>query len=584
MNRIYFYSRKFFHRVKVYLIANRSNPRLYLTIGLYLLLFSVFFINAFHEEYPDEFDNMLGGLFILKGSLPYRDFFTHHGSISYFLSAFISLFTGNSFVHFRIFYSIILFLATVGTYKLVQNKIGNVRSQFYPIFIVLLSVGSTYFWLQMLVADGLSAFLLTPVFAILILKAFYNIRLTTSDFILISTCTSLAFLNSLTYLFVACIIYAYVLYIYALQEKKAIFKMHALHPVILFAIPYLIYLIYLLVTGSITDFIYQTIIFNRKYYIYNLPEDDGQGFINPIRYAISIAYSFYNNFYNLLLQVRDFNLGHPVNVTLAVANTSALIYFALKRKIALLLFILGIMIFANVRSNPLTSAERDYQSAVYITLALFLLSFLFVRLYKELNNQIEWTKKLIYTGLFLLICIYGFFTSIFLTHRFFEKAYQKYMGKAPIIYNFADFAPIMNAAVGPDEYYLMWPFEFEEMIYMTHGKLPTKYHIFIPGMGNSPEIRAEMMADLTKTPPEVIWFDRRFFILGRSPEMYGKFFIEFLDKNYTTLYKYQGNGITITSVAPINGRVDIETKLYIRHDMVETVIQRLHTNGLIKIQ
>ena len=43
----------------------------YIWIGYWVLLFWILYTNTFHEEYPDEFDNILGGYYILHGKLPY---------------------------------------------------------------------------------------------------------------------------------------------------------------------------------------------------------------------------------------------------------------------------------------------------------------------------------------------------------------------------------------------------------------------------------------------------------------------------------------------------------------------------------
>ena len=79
----------------------------------YIGLFCLFLLNAFHESYPDEFDNIMGGWYILHGKLIYSGFFTHHGPVPYFLAALLELFSWQSFVRFRIVYAIFLFLFNV---------------------------------------------------------------------------------------------------------------------------------------------------------------------------------------------------------------------------------------------------------------------------------------------------------------------------------------------------------------------------------------------------------------------------------------------------------------------------------------
>src|SRR6185312_10977320 len=137
-------------------------------------------------------------------------------------------------------------------------------------------------------------------------------------------------------------------------------------------------------TGSLGDYVYQAIIFNQKYYIYNYPGLEG-GHINPIRFAIVIFHDFYENFFTLLMQVRDFNFAYPFNVTLAVVNIVFLIYTLFKRNYKLFFFVLLFIVYANARSNPLTSKETDYQSAVYIISSLVTLCFLIPEVYGEVH-------------------------------------------------------------------------------------------------------------------------------------------------------------------------------------------------------
>src|SRR3989344_2656306 len=85
-------------RVKAF-ISDRNNL---VTIGAFVLLFFLFLVNSVHESYPDEFDNILGGWYSLKGQLIYKDWFTHHAPIAYWTASLVEIFSGQSFVKFRI--------------------------------------------------------------------------------------------------------------------------------------------------------------------------------------------------------------------------------------------------------------------------------------------------------------------------------------------------------------------------------------------------------------------------------------------------------------------------------------------------
>ena len=94
-------------------------------ITFFFFIFCILSINALHESYPDEFDNILGGKYILSGSLLYKDYFSHHGPVAYFLSAFILLFSNGSFVIFRILFAFCKNVLCHG------NKSGRIQKSCY---------------------------------------------------------------------------------------------------------------------------------------------------------------------------------------------------------------------------------------------------------------------------------------------------------------------------------------------------------------------------------------------------------------------------------------------------------------------
>lgn len=562
-----------------FFVERRNIP--YILFAVLILI--IFLINTVHESYPDEFDNILGGWYQLSGQFIYKDWFTHHGPVAYFLSSLVEIFSGRSFVGFRLVYGFFLFLFTFGSFWYLKKSVKKISVNFYLGFIFLFAVSATYFWGHMMLADNISAVLLTPVFALVMLKMYSREFLSLKDFAFISILSSLAILSSLTFIFLLIFLYLFlgIYYLSTYDYKiKELFNIQTYKIAAIFIAPYLIFLFYLLITGSLNDFIYQAIIFNKKYYVY-YPGSSGEVTINPLRFAIVIAQEFHNNFSSLLIQVKSFEFAFPFNISLAVANMSLLIYLILKRKYTLAAFVLFWITFSNARSNPLTSKETDYQSAVYIVASLFNISFLIPALYEDLKKDVEYPKKLILSLLFILVLIYSFFNFAFLLRKFSYQAYDKYMGRAALIYDRPRIAPIINAITTKEDLAMIGPFEFEENFYL-HAKQPSKYHILLPGMGSSERIQEELLEELNQNRPVVIYFDKRFHILGRSPEMTGQFFLKFLDENYTTLFNHKAGSVSYKSKIPIDDKIDLETKLYIDKSRIPLIIQRLLEKDLIE--
>lgn len=552
----------------------------YLNLIFLLLVFVIFYINTFHESYPDEFDNILGGKLILQGLLPYIGFFSHHGPVPYFLASFIELFTGPSFVKFRIFYSVFLAAFIFWSFYYLRSRFGISQTKFYGYFIVLLAITSTYFWGHMLVADSLAAFLILPVFALLFILGIYKKELTTRDLVVISILSSLALLTAVTFIYVIFILYAYTGYLVLSQNRIKIFSKNMLSTISILASPFILFTLYLILTGSLSDYVTQSLVFNQKYYIYNYPGLTSH--LNPVRYAIVIAYRFYFSFTGLLHQVPSFNFGFPFNITLALANTALAIYLLSKRKFVMTLVLFGVLVFANVRSSPIDSKEEDYQSAVYIIVSLLNICFTLFLLYKELNEKdLIFGKKIIYTFLLLLLGTYSLFTSIFVFQKFAEKAYNKYMGLASLIYDRPEVAQYLNQVIDPGEAIWYGPLEFKEMLY-SKGSIPSKFHILIPGIGRSEELQKEMLASYQANPPKLIWFNKRFSVLGQPPVQFAPFFTKFLNKNYITVYEYSKGENSYSSIVSIDLNRDFETMLYIRKDSVNEKISKLVTANILR--
>ena len=194
----------------------------------FLFLLFVFLLNTFHEEYPDEYDSILGGKYIVQGRLQYRDWFQHHQPFAYTFAAFLLPVSGISFVRFRILLAIAFFVLNTGAYFLLKKRFKNKNLTFYLFFLFITAVSATYFWGQMLLADTLSAYLIIPAYALLLLKDFYNKKFGEKDLLIFSLFAFFAWLTSLTCTYLLAGLYLYAFYLYAKNVQKRELKRFAL--------------------------------------------------------------------------------------------------------------------------------------------------------------------------------------------------------------------------------------------------------------------------------------------------------------------------------------------------------------------
>lgn len=551
--------------------------KLLLLFAFFVLL--IFVLNSFHEEYPDEFDSILGGLYITQGKIPYKDWFQHHQPFAYVLASVILPFVGRSFVKFRFVLGLIFFAINFGGYFLLKRRLKKFQPDFYLGVVLVTAIAGTYFWGQMLLADTLAAYLLLPAYTLLFLKAFFREKLESRDFFIITLLTFFSWLTSMTYLYVIVGVNLFALYLFLKEDyRRRLFK-----ALLIVGSPYFLFLIFLVMTGSLKDYYFSNIVYNQNYYIYNYPRPPGAP-VNPVRYATVIVRDFFNNFLPILVGVKDFALAAPFNVTLALSNAVIFVYLIIKRRFALLLPFLVMLIFANSRSNPLTLKETDYQASVYI-LSSFMHGLLaLVLLKRDLDeNRLKLSGRIVAGFLLLLLGVYWFFNSFYLSLKFYQKFHEKYMGMAPLIYNNPEVSVYINEIVSKDDYVWIGPFEFEELFYLK-AKVPSKYHWFLQHAAASEKIKTEMLADFARNRPKIIVFNKRFSPWGGNPAEFNYFFTDWLFREYAKLSDISDHtvGFKYRWVLGKSQHFDFQEDFYIDRNRQEEVLSRLLEKGYIE--
>lgn len=570
----YFEGRLFLKKAIGWVYANK------LTAVLLAAFLCLALINAIHETFPDEYDNILGGYYINRGILPNTGFFTHHNIGAYFLASINTIFTQQSFVLFRLLFALEIWVAIVLTYYLFRRNFGAAKSGFYLFYAAVLLLGSTYWWGEMFLSETLVSYFLVPVYGLVVLKLFYGRGWRLKELITVSVLLFLSFSVSLTYIYIFAIIYPLIfgLYVWGLKKRFDIRRI-ALAGMVL-ALPYVIFAIYLLVTNSYKEFYYQQYYYNFNYYIYNFPDVGGIRSTNPIRYAASTAYQTLNGFYGLLIQVKDLNLEYPFNAALALANVLAVIYLAIKRKFLLIAVVFSVIVFANTRSEPLNIKETDFHATVYIALTLFNLSWISFEAVRDLNKRsLSYFSTIILTVVMIVVWLYASFAVMLLGHKFAEKTYTKYMGQQPLIYDRPEVAPILNKITTKNDYVWVGPFAFHELLYVN-AKSPSKYHWFLPQSEAFPRFKEGLVKDLDIRRPKVIVFEKGYTAFGKRAEEWNYPITDFLSKNYFSFEQLSTLGYV--SKAPKAEHFDFTQTYYFDNNRREEIIGDLVKNGFIE--
>ncbi len=547
---------------------------------IFAFIFISFLVNSIHTQFPDEFDNIFGGYLINQGKLPYIGFFTHHNPGAYVLASFITMFTERSFVFFRIIFSFILFIWFVVSFFIIKNRLKDQNPIYFILYGVLIALGSTYWWGQMLLSETIVGHLLVPVMLIMIGKDLMQIRFDIKDIWIISLLTFLSLFTSLTYIYFIPFVLLITFYFY-LRDNKPFTPKNIITPLIIFTFPYLIFFIYLILTGSLFEFYFASIYYNVNYYIYNFPKVAGIHSHHPVRYAISIARNSIDGISALLTQIPSFNLSYPMNISLALGNLIAIIYFLLKRRFGLTLLLTSMMIYTNARSEPLNIHETDFHATVYIMLTIATTMYIFSKIKNDLDKKYPFSFKSIFAFLFILGGVYWLFAAMFWGNSFMNKAYDKLMGNAPLIYDRPQTGRILNTLLTKDDYYWIGPFELQELLFIN-GQQASKYFWFLPANSRDEKIKREIIADFDKTKPKVILFKDWWSNFGVTPEQFNTTIVTYLDKNYFQLEDLKNEGLEFTVNMPRERDFDFENELYFRKDQKEKIVAELFSKNLIQ--
>lgn len=536
---------------------------------LFAVVLLVLLTNTKYVMYPDEFVNMLGGKFILMGKIPYKDFFDHHLPFAWYLAAFLELFSFGSYVVFRFWWAVFIFLTLLGT-ALYIRKTKSTAYPYYLFYLFLYPFITVYYWTHLFLSDSLAFLFFSVLFWVLLVETFQKHTrdrviyiLTVINFILI--------FSSLTFIYIAGFFYLWMLYLFirGKWDWKRVFKLIGIS-----LVPFVIYGLYLLVTNSWKEFYIANVVYNTTLYI-DIPNYTKGHLFNPIKFGLTIIFNFYEKYIPLLVRIKEFNLYFPVDLTLALGSFILLLFLFLEDKIVFVLFFL-ILSFSAPRSNIMRMGETDYQSGLFIALGFCsTLAVLWRYKHIELKDEILGLFKKV---LVILLLFYLVFGSLFLIKNTYDKYYQRYTQKMPGIYDVAYSASFINSIVDKNDYYWIGPYEPNEE-YFVKAKLPGKFPSLLPQFREDRYFSNQFLAQFENHPPKIIVYKHEASIFMTPAMEFGAFFVGWMKGKYTSIEN-------LKQVQSANGPTsfNIRTDLYIRNENVPEILDRLRSSGNITLK
>lgn len=538
----------------------------------YLLAFIaiIFLVNSQYVAYPDEFVNILGGKFILQGKVPYKEFFDHHLPGAWYISALLLLFSFGSFVKFRFFWGVVQYLILFFVGRFIHERNKELFS-FYLGFFLLYPFITVYYWTHLFIADGIAFLFFSALFWMLFAES-YQIKHTLKTILFLSLCNVIFVFTSLSYIYIALIFYGWIFILFLGIKPKV--KDYLVF-VGVNALPYVLYALYLVISNSWKEFYISNVIYNTTLYM-RVPNYTPGKFFNPIKFALTVIYNFYDTYIQLLVRIKEFNLYFPVDLVLAL-STFLLLVTLLKELPIIGIVYFFILSFSAPRSNLMKIGETDYQSGLFIAIGA-LSFFLVLWRYKYIKFTFE-PLELVRKFLIAMLVLYGIFAGLFLVQNTYNKFYLRNTQKMPSIYDHAPTAFFINEILGKDDYYWIGPYEPNEEFFVKEARLPGKFPTLLPQFRESDYFSGEFIKQFEQHNPKLIMYKHEASIFGTPALEFGKFFTDWMEGKYISLEHIKGL-VVLKSPETFTMRTDI----YLLKSEKEMLLKRLIEKGYIEIK
>lgn len=537
-------------------------------ILLHVFILALFMINARYVDYPDEYVNVWGAKTILGGGLPYRDFWDHHLPGAWYGGAILLFLAGGSFALFRIIWAFVVYAGLFALSRAIKKHYPDLHAP-YMAFYILFPLAALYFWFHLFLADSLAVFFFAISFWILLGETFAekrNIRM----LIVSSLCVFGMVFSSATFLYMGVVMYLWHAYLLKFKPSPQMIRL-----VVWSAAPYVLYLLYVLVSGTWKEFYFANFTYNTNYYI-SIPNYVRGVHFNPVKFAMTLVANFHEGYLPLLSKIKHLDLYLPIG-TLAGLATLVLFFLLVARNLVLGILFFLLLSFSAPRSNIQNYKETDYQSAMFILLGL-ISAVVALHLLRTIKTKEEWSGDLVRVAR-LVLCVFFIFTGIFLLFNSYNTAFKLYTQKLPLISNRGFTAEFVDEIIDPGESYFIGPYEPNQAFYVREGVWAAGRHpSLLPQFREGEELKSSFMKSIEANPPSIVIYRQETAVFGTPSLEFGKFFLDWMRDKYTLVEK-------IPNVEVLRSPTTFKLKadLYIRRDRLPDLLNKLEEKGYVSI-
>ncbi|MBX7136654.1 MAG: hypothetical protein K1X83_01630 [Oligoflexia bacterium] len=448
--------------------------------------------NGLGAQFDDEWDNFVGGLLIGQGRVLYRDIFSHHFPLPYLMSAVYQLFLDRNPLAIRIFYAASVLLLAIGIDRLVGRRDGVFPRR--VTFLIYALVGPVLL-LQMLLAESIAFYLFG---AALVLLQIPEFKRGWTDGLVLALIGGLLILTSQAYVLLGVSIGFSGVWV-ALKHKAGhrrtvICGLALLTPALVFAL-------YLWMAGAFSDFIYQTVTFNREHY-FKFAAGPGKD-LNDLLFSIFIRPLA--SLGAMLLWQGEVS-SRLVYLLLALAGLARLVVLWSEGRRAVAFLFGTLWVLSMTRFNP-GAVFWEVHNSVALVWPLTALSYLSFHTFTRVVQRSPGSRAVLAAALPLLV---GMPLMIRVPMEWRLRLEGDWIPRHDA------FASRLERLVPEGQSYWSGPFLFRT-IFFTRRNLATRYTFFLPWHGDSRRVTQGMLHDLKRERPAVVLFQGAFATWGSVP-------------------------------------------------------------------
>lgn len=483
------------------IISKRNVFIIIFFIGVFLLALP--YLNQ--NSWSDESDNLVGGKVVAEGGVIYKDYFSQHTPVLYYIVAIFMRIGFSDVFGVRICFFALITFCFLFIYIRYNKMVGKISLLFLPVFFMLEVARHDFMWTVL--SDMVQAL------ACLVLFLEYSKyvmderkKFTKMSVFLISLSIFIAMGVAFMSIYPIAIIALGVLlneiyFFYRNKSDKILYKVKDIVirflPIVLVTFFFsIIFVLYFYYHGVLKDMIYQSFTFNMTVYSkYNHQASPILTFILTIKNYVNYIWDSFSTLYNL----STFQ-----NVILIIGNLGFVSFFFTKKKIYSIISFLFI-IYCGIRGY------QGFHSTPYIVISCFCIMFLLEHVFVEFLKRKEMVARNIGAcGLLLILILY----------------FQPYVAS---IENISKLNDTKVYTTSPYKYYVDEFVEKDEYIYSTYldgdiyfatdarnatflysGLCPWVAESFLPRVVN----------EIQKNKPKIILYDPKYQIWSYTYEDY----------------------------------------------------------------